>query len=72
MPQDRRRPQPGLAVEPKIVERVDAQERKLQLVPQSELHATHVAEIMDFLRKNGFDFSLEVGSDDETMPRTLH
>jgi hypothetical protein len=84
MPQDRRRPQPDLivesklvepkVVEPKVVDREDAaaQERKLQLVSQSEVHATHVAEVMRFLRNSGFDFSLEVDADDETMPRTLH
>ena len=74
MSQDRRRPQPDLIVEPKVADREDAaaQERKLQLVAQSEVHATHLAEVMRFLRTNGFDFSLEVDSDDETMPRTLH
>jgi len=73
MSQDRRRPQPDLIVEPKVADREDAaQQRKLQLVAQSEVHATHLAEVMRFLRTNGFDFSLEVDSDDETMPRTLH
>ena len=73
MSQDRRRPQSELEVEPKTAEPKDAtQERKLKLVSLSEVRASHLAEVMRFLRTNGFDFSLEVGDDDETMPRTLH
>ena len=79
MSQDRRRLQPDLIVEPKVAEPkvaepkdAAAQQRKLELVAQSEVHATHLAEVMRFLRTNGFDFSLEVDSDDDMMPRTLH
>ena len=68
MPPKGRRPQPEI-IEP---EDASAQQRLLQLVPQSELHATHVAEVMHFLRNHGFDFNLEAASDDETTPRTLH